>query len=124
GPEAPREGRPEGPVLAVANRQPEDLAIAADGHPGRDDDRLADHRRAVVGLDVRRVEEDVREGDVVEAALAEGGDDDIELGADPADLALADPGVDAQGPDEVVDPAGRHAVDVGLHDDRPEGPVY
>jgi hypothetical protein len=47
----------------------------------------------------------------------------VELGADPAHLALADPGVDAQGGDEVVDLARADAVDVGLHDHRPEGPV-
>ena len=67
---------------------------------------LRHDRRALVGLDVRRVEEHVREGGVVEAALAEGGDDRVELAADAAHLALADPGVDAQGPHEVVDLAG------------------
>jgi len=35
-----------------------------------------------VGLDVRGIEEDVGEADVVEAALAEGADDPVELLAD------------------------------------------
>ena len=117
------EGRPEGAVLAVADREPQDLPVAGGGDPGRDHDRLADHGRALVGLDVRGVEEHVREGDMVEAPLAEGADDRVELAADPAHLALADPGVDAQGPHEVVDLAGADAVDVRLHHDRPQGAV-
>jgi hypothetical protein len=43
-----------------------------------------------VGFHVRRVEEDVREPDVPERAVAEGRDDGVELAADSADLALAD----------------------------------
>jgi hypothetical protein len=43
----------------------------------------------------------------------------IELAADARDLRVADPDVDAQGLDEVVDLAGRDAVDVGLHHHRP-----
>ena len=60
---------------------------------------------------------------MVEPALAERADDRVELAADPGHLALADPRLDAQGADEVVDLAGADAVDVRLHDDRPEGPV-
>ena len=56
-----------------------------------------------MGLDVGGVEEEVGEGDVVEAALPEGADDAVELAADAADLALADAGIDAQGHHEVVD---------------------
>jgi len=123
GPERAQEGRPEGAVLAVTDRQAEDLAIAAPGHPGGDDDGLGHHSRPVMGLDVRRVEEDVREGRVAEGPVAELGHDRVELGADPADLALADPGIDAQGGDEVVDLARADPVDVGLHDDRPQSPV-
>jgi hypothetical protein len=43
--------------------------------------------------------------------------------ADAADLALGHPGVDAQGGHQVVDLAGRHAVDEGLHDHGPQGAV-
>ena len=122
-PERPQEGRPEGALLAVADGQPQHLAVAPLGDPGGDDDGLGDDRRALAGLDVGRVEEDVREADMGEGAVAEGGDDAVELAADAADLALADAGVDAQGGHQVVHLARRDAVHVGLHDDRPEGPV-
>jgi hypothetical protein len=56
-----------------------------------------------VGLDVGRVEEDVREGGVTERSVAERRDDGVELAADPGYLALADPGIDAQRRDQVVD---------------------
>ncbi len=76
-----------------------------------------------MGLDVRRVEEHVREGGVAEGPVAERRDHRVELGADTRHLALADPGIDAQRGDEVVDLARADAVDVGLHHDRPEGSV-
>lgn len=60
---------------------------------------------------------------MVQAAAPEGGHQAIELGADPADLALADPGIDAQGGHQVIDFARADPVDVGLHDHRPQGPV-
>ena len=41
----------------------------------------------------------------------------VELRADPGDLALADPGA-AHRDDQVIDPAGADALDVGLHHDR------
>jgi len=40
----------------------------------------------------------------------------VEVGADPADFGLADAGVRAQSFDQVIDFAGRHPVQVGLHD--------
>ncbi len=43
-----------------------------------------------MGLDVRRVEEDVGKGGVAEGTVAEAGDDRVELAADPGHLALAD----------------------------------
>jgi hypothetical protein len=48
----------------------------------------------------------------------------IELGADPAHLGLADPGVGAQGLDQVVDLPRRCAVQVGLHDHREQRPIH
>jgi hypothetical protein len=60
---------------------------------------------------------------VAEPTFTERRDHGVELAADPAHLALADPGLDAQGGDEVVDLAGGDAVDTGLHDDRPDRPV-
>ena len=95
GPEAPEELGPEGVRLGVADGESEHLALAVLAHPGRDDDRLGDDRGALVGLDVRRVEEDVWEADVVEPALAERADRRVELGADPGHLALADPGLES-----------------------------
>jgi hypothetical protein len=50
--------------------------------------------------------------------VPERGDFLVEVSADPADLALADARVGAQGLDQVVDLAGAHAVQVGLHDHR------
>ena len=118
-----QEARPEGAVLGVPDGEPQDLALAVAGHPCGDDDGLGHHRRSLVGLDVGGVEEDVGERDMVEAALPEVRHDRIEFAADAGDLALGDASLDAQGDDEVVDLARRDAVDVGLHDDRPEGPV-
>ncbi len=46
----------------------------------------------------------------------------VEGGADPGHLALAD-ALDAQCPDEVVDPASADARHVGLLDDREQGPL-
>ena len=122
-PEAAQEGRPERAVLAVADGQAQDLPVAGPTHPGGDDDRLGHHPGPVVGLDVGLIEEDVREGDVAERSVTELGHHRIELPTDPGHLAFADSGIDAQGGHEVVDLAGADTVDVGLHDDRPEGPV-
>jgi hypothetical protein len=122
-PQGAQEARPEGAVLGVAHVEPEDLALAARGHPRGHDDGLGDDRRPVVGLDVGGVEEEVGEGDVVEGPLPEAADHAVELAADAGHLALADAGLDAEGGHEVVDLACRDAVDVGLHDDRPEGLV-
>ncbi len=123
GPQGAQEGRPEGPILGVTDREAEDLTVTLGGDPGGDDDGLGHDRAAVVGLDIGGVEEEVREADMVEASLAEGAHDRIELGADPRHFALADPGLDAQGGDEVIDLARADPVDVGLHDDRPQCPV-
>ena len=69
-------------------------------------------------MQIGGVQIDVGELDVIEPAGAEGADDLIETGTDPRHLGLGDPRVDAQGGDEVVDRAGRHPVDVGLHHHR------
>jgi hypothetical protein len=71
----------------------------------------------VADVEVGRVEVDVGELDVVQPARPECGDDLIEAGADPRDLRLGDPRVDAEGGNQVVDGPSRDAADVGLHDD-------
>jgi len=122
-PERAQERLPERSVLAVTHREAEDLTVTLRSDPGGDDDGLGHDRRALVGLDEGRVEEDVGETDTVEAALAEGTHDRIEFLADPAHLALLHARIDAQRHDEVVDLARRDAVDIGLHDHRPQRPV-
>jgi hypothetical protein len=79
--------------------------------------------RALVGLQVGRIQEQVRKAGVAERSIAEGPDVLVELGADARDLGLGDAGVDAERAHQVVDLAGAHSMHVGLHHDRPQGPV-
>jgi hypothetical protein len=60
----------------------------------------------------------VGEGLLGQGAVAEGGHLGVQVGADPGDLGLGDAGVGAQRADQVVDLAGAHAVQVGLHHHR------
>ncbi len=106
-----------------AHGQAQDLTVAVGRHAGGHDDGLGHHPGAVVGLDVGGIDEDVGELDVVQPPLPELADSTVELGADAADLALGDPSVDAQGPDQIVDLASRDPVDEGFHDHRPQRPV-
>jgi hypothetical protein len=53
----------------------------------------------------------------------EGADGLVQTGADPGDLGLGDPRVDAHRLDQVVDAASRDALDVGLHHHRVQGLV-
>jgi hypothetical protein len=48
----------------------------------------------------------------------------VEVGADAADLVLAGAAVGAKRPDQVVDLAGAHAVQVGLHHHRELGLIH
>lgn len=123
GPERAQEGRPGSTVLAVAHGQAEDLPVPVLGHAGRDDDGLGDHLCPLVRLDEGGVEEDVREADMIEAALAELAHDAIELTADTTDLALLHARIDAERHHEIIDLACRDPVDTGLHAHRPERPV-
>jgi hypothetical protein len=98
------------PVLRVADGEPEDLTAPVGGDTGGDHDRLGHHPRSLAvagatdpGLAAGRVEEHIGERGLREAAVGEVGDLLIEIGADPGDLGLGDPGVGAQGADEVVD---------------------
>jgi hypothetical protein len=96
----------------------EHLPATVSGDPDRDHHGLADHPPTQAHLAVRRVEEQVREGGVVERSLPPGGDLSVELRADAGHLRLGDPGSDAQRGDQVVDLAGGHPVHVGLADHR------
>jgi hypothetical protein len=122
-PDSPRgaqEGGPEGAVLGVAHGEAEDFPVAGAGHPGGHHDGFGHHPGAFVGFDVGGVEEHVGELDVVQGPVAELGHHHVELAADAAHLTFGDPRLDPQGLDQVVDLAGRHSVDVGLHDHRPQ----
>lgn len=114
---------PELEGLAVSDGDAEDLAGAVDRHPCRHDKGLGDHVRTHPHLAIRRVEEHVRERGVRESAVVESGDLGVEACADAGDLGLRHSRAHAQRGDEVVDTAGRDAVDVGLHDHRMQGLV-
>ncbi len=60
---------------------------------------------------------------MIEAPSPEGGHLTVQAGADAGHLALGDPAGGSEGGDEVVDLAGGHAVHVGLHHHREQGPV-
>src|SRR5687768_18495121 len=82
-------------------------------HAVSDHQRLVDDAAAVADLLDLRVEEQVRVA-ALQRAGPERVDVLIERLADPADLALADP--QPQTLDQLVDPAGRDAADIGLLD--------
>jgi hypothetical protein len=60
---------------------------------------------------------------VVEASVAERVKVPVQLGADPADLALGNPAAHAQGLDEVVDLPSADTMHVGLHHHREQRPI-
>ena len=66
-------------------------------------------------MQVGRIEVDVREAGVVQPSRAEGGHHLVQAGADARDLRFGDARVDPECSDQVVDGAGGHASDVGLH---------
>ena len=123
GAHAPQEPGPERRILAVAHGETEDLAVAVRRDAGGHDDRLGHDVGALMRLDVGGVQEHVGELDVVQAPLSELGHRGVELAADARHLALGHAGVDAQGGDEIVDLARRHAMHERFHDHRPQRPV-
>jgi hypothetical protein len=82
GAQRPQERGPEDLVLAVTDRDAEDLAVAVSGDTGGDHDRLGDDPGTFMGFDVGGVEEQVGELDVIQAPLAELADGDVELATD------------------------------------------
>ena len=116
--ERAQERCPERAVLAVPDGEPEHLAPPVGADPGGDHHGLGHHPVIDPGLAVSGVEEHIRELLLGQRSVAERAHLDVEIGADPRDLALGDPGVGAEGLDQVVDLAGRHAVQIGLHHHR------
>jgi hypothetical protein len=121
----PQECRPERPVLAVADGEPEDLTATVRGDTGGDHDRLGHHPGALPvpsaadpGLAVGRIEEHVGERGLGQRPVRERGDLLVEVRADPGHLRLGDPGVRTQRLDQVVDLPHRRAGHVGLHHHR------
>ena len=70
--QAAQERGPEGPVLAVAHREAEDLAAAITTHPGGHHDRLGDDPAVDPGFAVGGVHKDVREGLAGQGTVPEG----------------------------------------------------
>jgi len=110
--------RPEGPVLAVANREPEHLAATVPAHPGGHDHRLGDDAAVDPSLAVGGIDEHIGKDLAGQGAIPERRDLLVQVGADPRDFALADAAVGTQRPDQVVDLAGGDPVQVGLHHHR------
>jgi hypothetical protein len=114
---------PEAGVLGVTHRAAEHLTAPVHGHPGGHHHGPGHHLMGHPAFQVGGVQEHVRELDVVETPVPEGGQLLVEFPADAAHLGLGDAGVDAQGHHQVVDLAGGDAVHVGLHDHGEQGPV-
>jgi hypothetical protein len=116
--QAPQERRPERAVLTVPDVDAQHLTPSVGGHPDRHDNGLRHDPVVHAGLAVGRVEEHVRVRRLGQRPVAERGDLLVEVLADPAHLGLGDPGVRAQGLDQVVDLARAHAMQIRLHDRR------
>ena len=121
--ERPQERRPEGPVLAVTHSKAQDLAAADAAHPGGHHHGLSDDAAVDSGLAVGGVHEHIGEDLPGQRPVPEGCQLAVQVGADAADLALADAAVSTQGADQVVDLAGADPVQIGVHHHREQGLV-
>jgi hypothetical protein len=113
-----QERGPERTILRIADVEAEYLAAAVGGHPGGDHHRLGHHPSVHPRLAVGGIQEDVRVGHLGQGAVPERPNFLVEVRTDAGDLGLGDPGIGAERLDQVVDLAGRDAVQVGLHDHR------
>ena len=117
--ELSEEGRPEGLGLGGADLKPQHFAPSVTVDPDGDDDGDRDDAARLTHLHIGGIDPQI--GPVaLDRPLQEGLDPAVDLLAQPADLALRD----AAHPhrlDQIVDRAGRDAVDVGLLDDRRQG---
>jgi hypothetical protein len=102
----------------VVHVHPEDLPASVGADADRDDDCMGHGPVVDAGPAIPGVEEHVPVGGVLQRPVPERGDLGVEILADPAHLGLADTGVRSEGLDQVVDLAGAHAMQMGLHDDR------
>jgi hypothetical protein len=116
GDERTQEPGPDRAGLARADLAAQDLPLAPLVDSDPDQDRHLQDPATLADLLDLGVEPDVRVAVLVEPALPERADRPVELAAQPAHLALADP-VDAQGPDQGIDLAGGHPEHVRLGDD-------
>ena len=103
---------PEGLGFRGADRQAQHLTPAVAVDADRDDHRDRDDVAVATRLHIGRVQPDIGPF-AFERTVEEGRD----LAAQPADLALGDAG-HAHRTDQLVDRAGRHALDIGLLDHR------
>jgi hypothetical protein len=70
------------------------------------------------GLAIGGVDKHVRVAGVGQRPVPKGGHLDVQIGADPRHLRFGDARVDPKGLHHVVDLAGRHPVQISLHDHR------
>jgi hypothetical protein len=122
--QAAQERGPERAVLAVTDIHAQHFAVPIAAHPNRDDHGLGDDLVIDACLAVGRVQEHIREARGLQRPAAERGHLIVQVGADPRHLALGDPRRDSEGLDQVVNLAGRHPVQVGLHDHREQGLIH
>ena len=116
--ELAQEGRPEGLGLGRPDVHAEHLAPAVAVDADGDDHRDGDDAAGLADLHVGRVDPEI--GPVaLDRPVEEGLHPLVDLLAQPADLALGD-AAHAHGLDQIVDRAGRDALDVGLLDHRGE----
>ena len=124
GGQAAQEPGPERAVLAVPDIHAQNLAVPVGAHSDRDDHGLGHHLVIHAGLAVGRIQEHIRVAGVGQAAAAKRGDLIVEIGADPGDLALGDPRPDPERLDQIIDLAGGHPVQIGLHHHREQGLIH
>src|SRR5882762_9429601 len=107
---------PEGLGLRRADRQAQHLAPAIAIDADRDDHRDRDDVAVAARLHIGRIQPDI--GPLaLERTVEKGHDLAVDLAAQPRYLALRDAG-HAHRTDQLVDRAGRHALDIGLLDHR------
>jgi hypothetical protein len=121
--QAAQERRPEGAVLAVADGEAQDLTAAIAAHPGGHDHGLGDDPAVHPGFAVGGVDKDVGEALAGQGPIPEGAHFAVQVGANPAHLALGDATVSAKRADQVVDLAGAHPMQIRLHHHREQGLV-